>query len=242
MGCVARLTAAGTNETPRDVVACAKAVTGLSCDNYLDVEHWPAPCTIPPGNLPAGAGCVVSTQCGGGHCAISNQERCGICKTVPRAGEACAKATDCLGRMPCVDGVCVPHPRLGERCDGADRFCIAGLVCRDFDSSGLGTCQKPLLAGATCDPMAPGGEECDMTQSLACDTGTRKCIMARDPFGGIGDPCTNTTCSGVSSCSNGICQPRPRDDQLCVAGTNDCVHPARCIDCICTIRDAAVCQ
>jgi len=243
LSCVSRLAATGTNETPSNVVQCAKAVAGLPCESYLDFERWPESCTIPPGNLQDGTGCVAPVQCQSGHCAISNKEACGVCKTVSRAGETCSAPSDCLYLMPCVNGVCVPHPNLGEPCDAGERACVAGSACRNIDASGLGICEKLLPADAACDPQAPAGEECDYTQWYACDTRTRTCLPTLDRPGGIGAKCVaKSDCDGVSFCEDQLCKARPRDGELCVAGVKDCVFPARCIGGICTMRDPAVCQ
>lgn len=243
LSCVSRLTSTGSNESASRLVECAKAVAALSCENYLDFERWPEACVIPPGKLTDGAGCVVSAQCQGGQCAISNKEPCGVCKTLSRAGEDCLTRADCLDGMTCVTGVCAPHPKLGERCDANESACIAGLTCRDLDASGLGTCGKLLAVGAACDPQPPAGEECDYTQSHACDPVTRTCRLGNDPFGGVGARCAaSSDCNAVSFCSGQLCQPRPRAGELCVAGMIDCVYPERCIHGLCTIRQAAVCQ
>jgi hypothetical protein len=243
LGCVSRVTATGTNQKPSQVVECARAVAALSCETYLDFERWPEACAIPPGNLSDGAACIASAQCQGGHCAISNTEPCGVCRATSRAGEACGVQADCLDLMPCVNGVCVPHPKLGEPCDAKERACVAGLVCRNLDAAGEGICEKLLSVGAPCDPRSPAGEECDYTQSYACDPVARICGVAADPFGGVGAPCGSSgECNAVSFCRGGVCRARPRDGELCTVGVMECVHPARCIHGLCTVRDSAVCQ
>jgi hypothetical protein len=243
--CELRLTAPGTTESSSRVVACAKAIAQLSCDQYLDYDRWPEPCSLPAGNLPDGSGCVVSSQCQGGSCALPFAERCGVCKTVSRAGGACMRSDDCLDSMPCVDGVCVPHPKLGEPCSASnDRFCIVGVTCQNLDASGLGTCEKPLSIGAACDPQAATGDQCDYTQGYACDAMTQQCeIAATSRLREIGEKCSESAlCQFASYCNGqGVCQAKPREGETCLSGVIDCLEPARCFQGVCVRRQPAAC-
>lgn len=239
ISCLSRLTSPGVNETASRVVSCANALTMLSCERYAEVDRWPEACTPPPGQLADGAPCIVAAQCQGSACDITARAACGVCKTVSRIGGVCTDENDCLNYMPCVNGVCAPHPILGEPCDGAARYCVGGSVCRDLDANGVGICARPSPAGTRCDPGQP--DICDYAQGYYCDQFAKTCDKG-EALGKIGERCVAQTCPFVAFCDlDDICHPKPREGRPCDPN-NSCMTPARCIDGICKIRDPAVCN
>jgi hypothetical protein len=243
LSCTIRFTAPGVNHTSNDVIACANQLAALSCDKYNDEDHWPEACTPPPGQLADGAACIVPGQCQGSACNIRNSASCGVCKTVPRTGGACSDDVECFNFLPCVNGVCSFHPQINEPCDTLQRTCGAGTVCKNLDAAGVGVCSPPLQAGASCDPLAAGGDECDVWQGYSCDQFAKTCKRGPDAPA-VGESCIEFGfCSFAAFCaSDGKCKPNPREGEPCLSGQVDCMTPARCVDGMCKIRDAAVCK
>jgi hypothetical protein len=145
-----------------------------------------------------------------------------------------------MGNLPCVNGVCTTHPRIGETCDTMDRYCVAGSVCKNVDAMGLGTCAAATPAGGTCDPLA--GEECDAWGGYECDQVSRTC----KPVGisvPVGAKCLTTGCNASGYCgSDGICKANPRVGEACIPGEIFCLTPAYCLGGVCKLPDAAVCK
>ena len=241
--CELRLTATGTNETVDRVTACAKAVAGLACETFNDLDRHPESCSLPQGKLADGAGCVTAGQCHGRSCPLRQGERCGQCKTLSPAGGACTSQPECLNGMPCVSGVCTLHSVLGEPCD-SERWCAGGLICKTRDASGAGTCEKLLPAGSACDPQSPDGDACDYTKGFVCNEGTKTCGPPTFGPAEIGARCASSSeCTLASYCNvQGVCQARPREGERCLTGEVECLGPARCYQGVCVSRDPSVCQ
>jgi hypothetical protein len=243
--CVSRLTATGTNETPTRVVDCAKAIDQLSCEGYLDTARWPESCSLLPGKLPDGAGCIVAGQCEGKSCVIANRDACGVCRTVSPAGGTCVLPNDCVDFIPCVEGVCTLPGSVGTPCNEVERQCAYGLTCRGVDSTGMGTCQHYVPTGAPCDSHSPFGE-CDFMHGDTCDLIANVCNHNLDWFARAGEACDNGLCNTASFCNpQSLCQVRPREGQPCAPNENGqgvCLSPARCLNGVCAIRDPAVCR
>jgi len=240
INCLLRVKSPGVNETTSRVVACANTLTALSCERYDDFDRWPETCTAPPGQLPDGAPCIVPAQCQGSACEITSRAACGVCKTVSRLGGACTDETNCFNFMPCVNGVCSAHPVKGEPCDGIGRYCFGPTVCRDLDANGIGKCGTPSPAGTACDPNEP--DICDFTNAYYCDQVTMTCTKG-EKARKVGEMCVDLPiCNFVSYCDfDGFCRLNPREGMGCGAN-NTCLTPARCIDGVCKIRNAAVCK
>jgi hypothetical protein len=144
--------------------------------------------------------------------------------------------------MPCVDGACVAHPKKGETCDSENRSCIEGLACH-MSSPTEGTCGDPLPLGSPCDPSIDG---CDFLKNETCDPFDLVCTKGA-PAGSVGEPCNETDpCNFASYCgaagARGVCKLKPREGEPCLDRQVECLTPARCIDGVCKLRDAAVCK
>jgi hypothetical protein len=248
--CVSRLTATGTSDTPARVVSCGKAIAQLSCEGYLDVDHWPESCSRLPGTLADGAGCIVDQQCQGGSCKFTgSRQPCGVCQTLARVGESCVDWDGCLDFLPCVEGVCTLRGKRGDRCDEASRWCASGLTCRNLDPTGVGTCQDYLPTGAKCDPNAYEVESCNFIQGDQCDFITGVCVSDRQDWSPlVGEACrSNGSCNSAAFCgSEFVCKMRPREGQPCAFnefGQSVCLYPARCFDGrTCALHDPSVCR
>src|SRR5581483_3774827 len=148
--------------------ACAGAISGESCDDYL-TGNSPPVCR-PAGTLPAGAACGSAGQCQSGFCYFTGTS-CGTCTARAREGESCV-STACDYGLACTGSAgsqkCARFGALGAACGNTgDPFCIPTLSCQ------ANKCATPLKLGDTCNPASPG---CANLLGHYCDTATKKCV------------------------------------------------------------------
>jgi hypothetical protein len=125
-----------------------------------------------------------------------------------------------------MSGPCECRPRVadGEPCytvlDCADDS-VCTLSVTTFD----GTCQKPLAAGATCDP----GIILQCGSGLGCDPATLRCV----PLLPNGASCTTggLACVAFTSCVDSACTPLPGPGEAC---TYQCAIGYECTAGACT--------
>lgn len=118
---------------------------GVACTVGADVCAAPAHCMAGP----TGATICVAPAAQGAACDVTGA-RCmrvdnycdpatQLCVTRKAPGAACTDVDDeCANLAPCIDGVCTPHPSLGQPCEmGGAVTCLGSLVCTD------GVCATP---------------------------------------------------------------------------------------------------
>lgn len=235
--CLSALKAQGTGQTPSSVESCARAYETDACEEVV-VAKPPSACTV-PGSLPIGAPCGDDSQCAGpnGYCRVASDETCGRCATLGAMGAGCYSDRDCEHGLVCYF-TCVAPVAPGAACDGMTRQCPASMVCLDY------ACVHPGAPGTTCDPRA---DACDRNQGLFCDAQDRRCVpytlAAPGAPCGTGITCRAGSCSTNPSTQTSTCIANAADGESCDATSGPfCAAPARCVEGICKVPDAAYCN
>jgi hypothetical protein len=210
--CLPTTTLPATGVSVGGLSACAAAVSGATCTDFLSGPNFvPAACRF-PGTLAAGQSCGNDSQCSSGSCTPMMSNSCGQCLTRMADGSACMGDGDCAYGSVCVGPAqarqCARAAQLGDACSAISP-CQAGLYC-----SG-GQCAAKLGIGAAC--TATGGE-CDGARGFYCDLGTGRCAAsATAPIGGacgqVGNQ--NVACAGGAGCFG------PTASRVCVAPAPD---------------------
>jgi hypothetical protein len=229
------LGANGTTYTPDQLHACAQAVPGTSCGDFL--AHKPATaCRPPAGTLADGAACAADAQCAGTRCKIPFGQVCGTCAKHAAAGAPCGVDDDCSYGLKCVGGSCVAYGNENDTCDGAHP-CRPDLGCK------AGKCGTPSTSGTACTDSA----ECDGAHGLFCGTVSKQCAPVT--FDSAGQACglvqqhialcagPGGYCAGLSSSKvQGTCRAAAADGASC-----DAVNGPLCNGgavCVCAGSDA----
>lgn len=255
--CVKSLAAPSTAAKPTSVQACATALSGASCSDFL-APGPPAACVPPAGALTSGAACAFNAQCATTYCAVANDAECGSCSALPTAGATCTATLGCGGRgLVCARGVCVAPVGENGAC-GEEAECLPGLSCVGAVPmlNTQGTCQKAgSTAGARCDPRRQTLPDCDRNLGLYCDRITLSC--AAITFVGAGASCDDVgmVCQGGAMCviptglRSGTCVAPASDGAACDTTLGPpCLAPAQCVVTnggtagTCKLRDAADCR
>jgi hypothetical protein len=87
--CLANLASPQSGATPQSVEACAMALPGESCTDYLE-NNPVAACVPKAGYGVSGVTCSFDSQCKSGYCALPVGAACGTCQNRPAAGDSCA--------------------------------------------------------------------------------------------------------------------------------------------------------
>lgn len=232
----------GSTSKSADILACAGAYGGLSCDDFL-LGNIPTGCRG-AGTLPSGAACGSGAQCQSGYCRVTSYGSCGACTARAGEGQACS-ATACDYGLVCASIAgsqqCVRPGGLGATCGGtANPPCGGTLTCQNSK------CAAPLRLNDACNPAASG---CAIYQGQFCDSGTRRCTALQTA--GVGAACGTMGmnyiyCSGGSTCPQGMnprCVAPAADGAACMQppGTPVCRFPAYC-DGTCKIFDPGACR
>jgi hypothetical protein len=238
--CDARLSAAGSNETPARVSECATTLLRFTCDDYADQANWPETCDAPAGNLADGAPCGVGAQCRGAGCFPPDNALCGVCTTLPPLGGPCIAT--CQNNLQCINQTCVAYLREGDACRFGGPLCAFGLACIGA-GSGQGKCGKRLGVGAPCDPMA---FECNGPQGISCNGATSRC-QADPGFPAAGAPCQlGQFCRADAWCNMATnrCEAKRREGEPCgnASGAPECLQPAVCVGATCELPNPSACR
>jgi phospholipase C len=241
--CTNALASPDNGNNPTHTEACAQAIAGWACHDYLDGTNVPASCAQAKGGVAAGMTCELNGQCQTGFCAITPGSACGACASAPAAGDSCARLTSCGQGLECTGDtqVCVVPGELGAGC-GRGAPCGAGLSCVGANNANhvLGACQAAgAQVGAVCDPTLKTAPGCDRNAGLVCNSQSKQCASvtiaaAGQPCGDVGNQ--TALCAAAGSCSasgagqTGTCLAAAADGQPCdtVAGPG-CEPQARCI-------------
>jgi hypothetical protein len=237
--CVTNLAAPQTAQTPAHTEACAQALPGETCSDYL-LGNVASACQPPAGPRAAGSACSVSAQCATAYCLIPRTAQCGTCEAAPGVAGSCSNNA-CGPGLLCDSTTeqCVTPVAAGGSCaDGS--VCTPGTTCIGNTASTPGTCVAVADAvGASCD-LADGGTRCDGRQGLYCNVPLGR-VCARVANASVSQEC-GTVDGGVIDCNAGaFCQKLGTDRSgTCVAPGGDgaacdtavgpaCAAPARCV-------------
>lgn len=243
--CTSALAAPNQGNTPATLEACAQAIPGWACTDFLDDQNAPSACVQQTGSVASGGACGFAGQCQSGYCAIAPNALCGTCAAPPSAGDSCAQLSTCGQGLFCTEDTqtCVVVAAQGAACGkgapcGASLFCVGENATKGVQ----GTCQPAVAqAGASCDPTGQSGPGCDHNQLLACNTQTKQCATLT--VAGSGQPCgTNDVdgqtalcgaggvCTGASTGKPGTCTAAAADGAACDAQSGPgCMLLSRCV-------------
>ena len=236
--CETNLGAPGTGASSTSVEACAAALPGEACTDFL-AGTVVAACQPKAGQGADGTPCVASAQCASTYCAVPKNAACGTCAPPPKAGDSCAATGACGAGLAClaITSVCVAEVGQGGTCD-KNHPCATGSSCVGTRTNS--TCQPTgASAGVTCDPSERTAPGCERTLGLYCNATTGKCEMAT--LVGPGQPCGVVPggfaiCTGGGACQlstttpkTGTCVAPVADGAPCDPQGGACLSPARCV-------------
>lgn len=241
VSCMNSLAAPSTGSNPGDMEACAMALPGESCQDYLRSNPVDA-CVPKNGSLQIGAACAFSPQCDSGFCAISRSGNCGTCQNKPAVGDPCTD-NGCGRNLVCTANlVCAAWGEVGAACDAKNNVCAPGTACVIASGMTTGTCQqRGTDVGTTCDLKRQTGPDCDPNSALFCNSVTLKCAALS--YGTANQACglsvsktTDTVCSGGGACispgagSTPACVAAVPEGNSCdTAAGPPCLSPSRCV-------------
>jgi hypothetical protein len=242
--CTNELSSPSTGTSAADREACAGAISGWACSDFLSQTSPPTACAPKTGMLASGRACAFSSQCQSGFCAVEPKAACGTCATAPVAGAACTMLTNCGQGLVCsLAGKCAAPGGTGASC-GPDSPCQLGFACVGYKAKTktMGTCQALVAsAGLACSVLDAKTPSCDAEQGLVCNAMTATCdpLTLAAPGGACGEiKGQGVGCSDGASCSVkgdggvvGTCTAALPDDAACertVSGAH-CATQERCI-------------
>ena len=244
------VSAPGTTETAEMLQACATALVGQRCEDYL-IGARPSACIPPPGPRPGGSSCGTSGQCASSFCyrpfLRQLSAMCGTCETPARAGELCI-SRPCVSGTTCKEQQCVSIHGLGGECESSSD-CLPTLQCNS------GACATRHCEGMTCTGLGQGS--CDTVLGLECNPAgdqTRECRSPEPGLycSGIGD--ATERCPPLSHCHHpcdtcgGECMRNAEDGAACgdpgaLTQPISCTFPAECrADGFCGLFDPSTCM
>jgi hypothetical protein len=138
--------------------ACLALIRGASCEQLNRTNHFSGigcPAYVEPLVAPGGP-CGSDLECIEGTC-DKNGNGEGVCKPLPRQGEACA-GVRCAAGLVCNGGVNQCEPELPAR-----TMCVAGGQC------GSGVCAGPDGGPGSCAP--PASDKCFYASACAYGRG-----------------------------------------------------------------------
>jgi hypothetical protein len=236
--CLGNILAPSSGSTAASNEACAQAIQNWPCTDFLFTQNPPPECETATGQLPSGSACAFSAQCQSSYCSVVPGSNCGVCASLPRAGDPCDQLVSCGVGMTCTSDTkqCQPFGVQDSPC-GRGLPCLDGLGCvgASPDAGVTGTCQlAEQTQGAACE----GSPGCDFYSGLTCNLQNSTCAPVQlvgdgQPCGFLnqqGVSCMAGACLGASGPTPGMCQAFAQMGGACdlVAGPA-CASPARCI-------------
>lgn len=168
-------------------------------------------------------------NCGPGDaCDFAATEGCGVCRPLPKEGEACITPpiTDeelyCATGFACAEGICIKDQNRarGEPCL-LDEYCGPGLDCDEN-----ARCAAVYEEGMPCSGSLICGDW------LICREG--KCTTSGSKLGEACQIVGSLTTCVRGACIEGTCQPLPSDGEPCHRDCPDCeeqcLSPFVCVD------------
>jgi hypothetical protein len=250
LGCMPLLGIHGSTLTPAALQACAQAVMGETCVQYLD-NHQPAACNF-QGTLAAGAACGTGSQCQSGYCKLATGSSCGTCAT---RTSTCTTDPDCPSDQLCASGQCITPVSPPGMCNNKSQLCVRTLVClgEQENDGGLGGCGPAGTVGAPCQDA----EDCAGGNGIVCDVAHQMCVAALKATTGQMCGIVNGSlvyCTAGSVCADlmkvndagapveGTCHQPAADGAPCGMGIG-CTLPAVCSSKFtCTLPNPGSCQ
>ncbi len=232
--CVTSHMAPGTGNTADATEACATALPGESCQDFLQGNPVAA-CAQKTGSLGDGTACAYNAQCTSGFCAVPKGSLCGACAPVPAAGDPCDTVASCGPDKTCTPmQTCQPWVAAGGACDGKTEVCAPGSSCVIPAMATMGTCHADAASlAATCDFKRQTGPACDANAGLYC-ANTNACIAVS--YVAAGSACgamkgtADDVCTNGSSCFAGTCLALAAEGGACdLAAGPGCMNPGRCV-------------
>lgn len=250
--CVAAQESPGDGNSAASTASCASALPSASCDDYLTNNL--TMCPQHTGQLANGRGCVFSSQCLSGFCALALGDSCGACATAPQAGDECTDQ-GCGRDMACTpQKVCEPYVATNGECDNQTKVCAPNSQCVIPANATTGTCQLEVTTlGATCDHKHQTGPGCAPDSGLYC-AASNTCVAIT--YVSDGSPCgsqnagaSDDVCSNASVCWDGTCVADALEGDACdIANGPSCVPGTRCYTTdvtttsgTCVVQAAATC-
>ena len=242
--CTSTLSATGSTMTAQQVSDCGKGATGISCADLFD-KGAPDACVPPAGTVANGKACGDDAQCVSTFCAIASGTLCGTCAPLTNAGDACVSG-QCSRHLGCIAGKCVKPGALGDACDARNAPCGTALSCFS------GKCVAAAKAGDKCDAAEITAPNCDLTQGVGCNPGTKVCqkvieAKAGESCGLVGSDfkvCVpGGRCKIAPGVASGTCIAPVADGASCGgADLAPCLSPAKCIGGVCKLPDPNSCK
>jgi hypothetical protein len=241
LSCMTDQSTGGIARTPDDLVACAKAASGISCTDAL-AGNLPSACDPKPGTIVNGMACGSNLQCQSTYC--NKTDACGVCSSRQDVGHACSTNDGCNKGLVCASSVCVKPAGPGEACNLPSQPCRSDVACSSSKAPGM--CVPRVGAGGAC---ADNSDLCDFTKGAICNTlaNPNACITIN--IAKPGDMCSlasKTACvGGVGPCSDvlfgGICA-NPAEDGAACDNKSVCIPPATCVNKVCRLPSAPNCM
>lgn len=207
--CLGAIAAPSTGTTAATEEACAQAIPGWGCSDYLYNQNPPPSCGAVAGLLPAGAACAFPGQCQSAFCAVPPGSACGVCAPLPKPGDPCAQLTTCGLSLVCAaaTSTCAAYAQVGAAC-APGQPCTSGLACvgANAKTGAAGTCEpEASTLGTACSFTGAG---CDLFAGLACNAATSQCATAQIASEGfacgiVADQ--SAYCAATGSCVAGAC-------------------------------------
>lgn len=238
--CQSNFTAEGSRAAAADVKACADAFPEMGCD-YALTGNWAEVCRPTPGTLANGRPCGRDTQCASTKC-VTKGELCGVCAEPIAAGGACTMDEECVMGLTCINQVCTAFATKGEACDPTP--CVPSLACVD------NVCEKPVILGNTCNGMG-AADNCAKLYGYVCNA-SNLCkqtfvTTAGYPCGWVGPDFV--VCQAKGHCRmdpatmSSVCIAAAADGEACDAAQGpDCMPGSLCVNGVCTLNDASMCN
>ena len=243
----------GDGNTPSGTEACAVALPTATCDDYL--QNNLTMCPQHTGAVATGGGCVYSSQCQTGFCAVTSGVACGTCAPPPAPGDECVDQ-GCGRDLACTSQkLCEPYVATGSACDKVTQICEPSNVCVIASGATTGTCQPLVTApGAPCDPKHETGPSCSTNAGVYCSSTSKTCVAVGyvQPGAACGVQSSGAgynLCTNASACFSATCVAQANPGEACDLSLGpSCFAGSRCItDGIstagtCTVIDSATCQ
>jgi len=226
--------APGVGRSPADVLACASAMSSMTCDELYAGARDTA-CPTIPGTLSEGDDCFSDLQCASGFC--DRLGDCGTCKARLALGDECEVANvGCPDDQKCTSPT-IADPTTCTATAGEGESCSVTQVCRGNLHCSNGTCEQPGGDGDSCDGSDGA---CNGLLGLRCSGGTCKPLAT---LADEGQPCgmqgsSYIPCRGTTYCDSAseVCVAKTGDGTACTTGaSNTCMYYASCQNDVCTV-------
>jgi hypothetical protein len=232
--CLAAVTAPSSGQTAASEEACAQAIPGWSCDQYIYNQNPPPACAQKTGALASGAACSLAAQCQSGFCAIVPGKGCGACADPPKPGDPCDQLITCGMTLVCAPATttCAAYAQVGASC-APGQPCTSGLACvgANAKTGASGTCQPEVSTlGAPCTFAGAG---CNLFDGLVCNAASSQCGTAQIAADGFACGIVagqSASCASSGGCVAGTCVAgQPVGAPCDVVAGPPCLDLLRCV-------------